>query len=79
MAQFTFRVAGHPDRRQAIEAPDTASARNQAIQFLAALLQADPEFASEGHWTVHVDDQSGRSLLHVVIATVSAANGTFGR
>lgn len=78
MPRYNLRLEGRPGERKGIDAPDVATARNEAVRFLGATLAASPDFADEGHWRVHVEDESGRSLLHVIVATVTA-RGARGR
>ena len=69
MTTYYLKLAG-PDRdRTLIEAAELAEARNEAVRYLGRYLSEHPDFAAKGHWQLHVEDASGNSLLHVIVAT----------
>lgn len=72
MALFFFKLAGPERDRVGREFDTVDEARNGAVRHLGAYLSDHPEFANEGHWRVDVEDEFGRSLLHVIVATVNA-------
>lgn len=71
MPQFNIVFAGREQDRTMIECVDVAAARNQAVQRLGAYLAQHPGFADAGHWRVIVEDDVGRTVATVIIATVS--------
>jgi hypothetical protein len=70
MSRYTLRLEGDGAKGVSVEYPTVDQARNGAIRFLGAYLSEHPEYASAGHWRVNVEDEFGRDLLHVIVATV---------
>ncbi len=77
MPQYILSFAGRESERKVMECEDVDTARNKAVRYLGAYLAEHPGFADEGHWRVNVDDVSGKSLLHVIVATVTTRAKTF--
>ena len=70
MTKFYLKLVGSSRDRTAIEAEVLEEARNEAVRHLGRYLSEHPGFADEGHWQLNVEDESGRSLVHVIVATV---------
>jgi hypothetical protein len=70
MTTFYLKMMGPGRDRSAIEAEGVAEARNEAIRYLGQYLSKDPNYASEGHWQLNVENALGQSLVHVIVATV---------
>lgn len=71
MSQFSIIFAGREQDRITVECADVSAARNEAVQRLGHYLSTHPGFAEEGHWRVMVEDDVGRTVVTVIIATVS--------
>ncbi|KQN92756.1 hypothetical protein ASE95_08830 [Sphingomonas sp. Leaf231] len=71
MPQYHITFAGREQDRVPVECADLPAARNQAIQRLGAYLASHPGFAEEGHWRVTVEDDVGRAVATVIVATVT--------
>lgn len=71
MAQFFISFSGRNERPKSVECADVEEARNEAIRSLGAYLAEHPGYADIGHWRVNVDDEAGKELLHVIVATVN--------
>ncbi|MDP1026897.1 hypothetical protein Q5H91_06710 [Sphingomonas sp. KR1UV-12] len=70
MTTFYLRLAGPARERTPIEAEDVAQARNEAVRYLGRYLSEHPDFADEGHWQLNIENETGQSLVHVIVATV---------
>lgn len=77
MPQYILNFAGRENERQILECEDVDAARNEAVRYLGSYLAEHPGFADEGHWRVNVEDTAGESLLHVIVATVTARTKLF--
>ncbi len=71
MPQFTIIFAGRESDRAVVECGDIAQARNAAVQRLGQYLSTHPGFADQGHWRVAVEDDVGRTVATVIVATVT--------
>ncbi len=71
MRDYFLRLAGPSRDRVAIEAASLDDARNRAVQYLGKYLSDHPGFADEGHWRLAVEDDSGKVLVQVIVATVT--------
>lgn len=71
MAQFFISFSGRSERPKSVECGNVEEARNEAIRLLGAYLAEHPGYADIGHWRVKVDDEAGKELLHVIVATVN--------
>lgn len=72
MARYYIHFSGHERDEVGVDLDNVDQARNQAVSELGALLTRDPDYASNEHWRVDVEDEHRSPLLHVVIATVTA-------
>lgn len=72
MARYFIHFSGHARDEVGVELDDVDQARNRAVSELGALLTRDPDYASNAHWRVDVEDEHRSPLLHVVIATITA-------
>lgn len=72
MPRYFLNFAGRERERTEIECDDVDTARNEAVRHLGSYLADHPGFADEGHWRVNVEDNAGRPVLHVIVATVTA-------
>ena len=70
MATFYLNLMGPSRDRTPIEAEGIEEARNEAVRYLGRYLSEHPGFAEEGHWQLNVENASGQSLVHVIVATV---------
>jgi hypothetical protein len=70
MPTYYLKLAGPERDRVAVAAQNVSEARNAAVQYLGRYLSEHPGFADEGHWQLNVENASGQSLLHVIVATV---------
>lgn len=70
MTTYYLRLAGPARDRTPIEAEDVAQARNEAVRYLGRYLSEHPDFADEGHWQLNIENETGQSLVHVIVATV---------
>ena len=70
MTTYYLKLMGPSRDRTPIEAEGLAEARNQAIRYLGQYLCEDPGFAEEGHWQLNIENASGQSLVHVIVAVV---------
>ncbi|RYF00412.1 MAG: hypothetical protein EOO77_34065 [Oxalobacteraceae bacterium] len=70
MATYYFRLAGPERERVGVEADDLAGARTAAVKYIGQYLSEHPEFANEGHWQLNVENASGQSLVHIIVAMV---------
>lgn len=77
MQKYTLTLSGRESGKKVVEMENLDAARNEAVRFLGAYLAAHPGFADEGHWRVNVDDETGRSMLHVIVATVTSKSASF--
>lgn len=71
MPQYSIIFAGRENERTTIDCHDATAARNHAVQRLGSYLADHPGFADEGHWRVMVEDDVGRTVATVIVATVS--------
>ncbi|KTT70612.1 DUF6894 family protein [Sphingomonas endophytica] len=71
MPHFYISFAGRERDRIGVECSDVAMARNIAVQRLGGYLADHPGFANEGHWRVTIDDEVGRTVATVIVATVT--------
>jgi hypothetical protein len=71
MTRYTLILSGREADAKEVSCGSVDDARNEAVRFLGAYLAEHPGFATEGHWRVDVHDEYGRSLLHVIVATVT--------
>ena len=78
MATYVFKFEGREHERKTVDLDSLEEARNAAVRYLGAYLSDHPGFADEGHWRVNVEDTLGQSLLHVIVATISARNAPAG-
>ncbi len=76
MTTFYLRLAGPARDRTPIEAKDVAQARNDAVRYLGKYLSEHPDFADEGHWQLNIENETGQSLVHVIVATVIPRNAS---
>ena len=74
MPTYHLKLSGPARDRTPIEAENLAQARNDAIRFLGRYLAENPSFANEGHWQLSLEDGVGRTLIHVIVATVVPRN-----
>lgn len=74
MATYVFSFEGREHERKTADFETLDEARNAAVRYLGKYLADHPGFADEGHWRVNVQDTMGQSLLHVIVATVTARN-----
>lgn len=72
MDRYILRLEGREREGKTIDCETLDQARNEAVRFLGAYLSDHPGFADEGHWRVNVEDETGRDLLHVIVATVTS-------
>jgi hypothetical protein len=72
LPNYQIVFAGREKDALAVECDDLDAARNEAVRQLGTYLSGHPGFASEGHWRVSVQSETGRRLLHV--ATVADRN-----
>lgn len=70
MKSYYLRLVGPNRDRTLIEAAGLEEARNEAVRYLGRFLSEHPGFAEEGHWQLNVENASGQSLIHVIVATV---------
>jgi hypothetical protein len=70
MVTYYLRLVGPSRDRIQIEAEALEQARDEAIRFLGRYLSEHPDFAEDGHWQLNVEDASGQSLIHVIVAAV---------
>ena len=70
MPTYYLKLAGPQRDRVSVEAVNVSEARNAAVQYLGQYLSEHPGFADAGHWQLNVENMSGQSLLHVIVATV---------
>jgi hypothetical protein len=70
MTTFYLNLLGPSRDRTPIEAGNIEEARNEAVRYLGRYLSEHPGFAEEGHWQLNVENASGQSLIHVIVATV---------
>ncbi|WP_375419738.1 DUF6894 family protein [uncultured Sphingomonas sp.] len=70
METYYLRLVGPNRDRTPIETDGLEEARNEAVRYLGRFLSEHPGFAEEGHWQLNVENASGQSLVHVIIATV---------
>ena len=71
MAQFLIRFAGRERDSLSVDCADVGEARSMAVQQLGGYLLDNPGFAEAGHWRVEVEDDVGRIVATVIVATVS--------
>ena len=71
MPKYQIVFAGRERDARAVECQDLDAARNEAVRQLGTYLSEHPGFAGEGHWRVSVQNETGRRLLHVIVATVA--------
>lgn len=71
MPRFYMCFAGRDGERQPVDCHDVDAARNLAVQRLGSCLLDDPGFAQAGHWRVVVEDDMGRTVSTVIVATVT--------
>lgn len=74
MNAYFLKLAGPSRERVRIEAIDLDEARNAAIRHLGSYLSDHPDFASEGHWRLDVEDDLGKVRTTVIVATVTPRN-----
>ncbi len=70
MTTYYLKLMGPGRDRVPVEADGLNEARNAAIRYLGEYLSTHPGYADEGHWQLHVENEVGQSLIHVIIATV---------
>ncbi|RYF22244.1 MAG: hypothetical protein EOO77_04495 [Oxalobacteraceae bacterium] len=70
MTTYYLRLVGPGRDRVAIEAEELGGARDEAIRYLGRYLSEHPGFADDGHWQLNVENASGQSLIHVIVAAV---------
>lgn len=70
MGKFYLKLVGSSRDRTTIEANELEEARNEAVRHLGRYLSEHPGFADEGHWQLNVEDETGKPLVHVIVATV---------
>lgn len=70
MTTYYLKLVGPSRDRVAIEAESVDQARDAAIRYLGRYLSEHPDFAEDGHWQLNLEDASGQSLVHVIVAAV---------
>jgi hypothetical protein len=71
LPKYRIVFAGREKDALEVERKDLDAARNEAVRQLGVYLSEHPGFAGEGHWRVYVQSETGRKLLHVIVATVA--------
>lgn len=70
MAKFFFRLeVENPDLTE-VECSSLEDLRGSAVRYLGAYLSDHPNFASEGHWRLVVENEHRQSCMHVIVAAV---------
>ena len=69
--EYYLRLSGNGRERVKVEADSIDDARNVAVRYLGHYLSEHPDFASEGHWRLAVEDVAGAVLTTVIVATVT--------
>ncbi|RYF00869.1 MAG: hypothetical protein EOO77_33525 [Oxalobacteraceae bacterium] len=78
MPKYQIVFSGREKDALSVECHDLDAARNEAVRQLGIYLSEHPGFAGEGHWRVSVQSETGRRLLHVIVATVADRNNDTG-
>lgn len=71
MPRYSITFAGRERDRVEVDCNNVEEARNLAVQQLGGYLADHPGFADNGHWRVMVEDEMGRTVTTVIVATVS--------
>ena len=73
MSKYIFSFQGREHDHMVGDYDTVDEARNEAVRYLGAYLAEHPGFSDEGHWRVNVSDDTGQTLLHVIVATVTSS------